>query len=160
VNFVGSPNPDGTWDTGGLRFDNTTSSPITLDHVTVDIGSSHFDPGWTNVVVPANGTAVLAASGQLTSGLPTGKGGIYITGHDPDYHGYQGPNAAGAQHILQGAVNWVTFGKATPKMLLVTDLNNPGLRRLAPSVRAGHPQRSILRTDLVRQRRGRTCRPR
>lgn len=126
VTFVGSPNPDGTWDTGGIRFDNTTSSPITLDHVTVDIGSSHFDPGWNNIVVPANGTAVLAASGQLTSGLPTGKGGIYVTGHDPDYHAFIGGNATGAQHILQRAVGWVTFGKTAPKMLLVTDLNNPG----------------------------------
>src|SRR5216683_7247957 len=126
VTFVGSPNPDGTWDSGALRFDNTTASPMTLDHVTVDIGTTHFDPGWTNVVVPPNGTAVLAASGQLTSGLPTGLGGIYITGHDPDYHAVVGGNGPGAQHILQRAVNWVTFGKTAPKILLVTDLNNPG----------------------------------
>ena len=126
LTFVGSPNADGTWDSGALRFDNTTSSPITLDHVTVDIGSNHFDPGWTKVVVPANSTAILTGSGQLTSGLPTGRGGIYITGHDPDYHGYLGLNKTGAQDILQRAVGWVTFGKTSPKMLLVTDLNNPG----------------------------------
>jgi RHS repeat-associated protein len=124
--FVGSPAPDGTWDTGGLRFDNVTGSPIILEHVTVDIGSTHFDPGFTNIMVPPKRTAVLAGTGQLVSGLPTGKGGIYITGHDPDYHAYQGGNAAGAQNILKRAVNWVTFGKANPKMLLVTDLRNPG----------------------------------
>src|SRR5260370_26570533 len=132
LTFVGSPNADGTWDSGALRFDNTTSSPITLDHVTVDIGSNHFDPGWTKVVVPANSTAILTGSGQLTSGLPTGRGGIYITGHDPDYHGYLGLNKTGAQDILQRAVGWVTFGKTSPKILLSTDLNNPGRHHSNP----------------------------
>ncbi len=91
-----------------------------------NIGSTHFDPGFTNITVPPKRTAVLAGTGQLVSGLPTGKGGVYITGHDPDYHAYAGGNAAGAQNILKRAINWVTFGKANPKILLVTDLRNPG----------------------------------
>jgi len=127
VNFVGSPRADGTWDSGALRLDNPTGSPVTLDHVTVDVGSTHFDPGFTNVVVPPHGTTILTGTGQLTSGLQTGTGGIYITGHDPDYHAYAGGNnATGAQHILQRAVSWVTYGKAAPRMLLVTDVTNPG----------------------------------
>lgn len=52
-------------------------------------------------------------------------GGIFLTGHDPDYHAFVGGNTPGAQHILQQAVNYVTFG-AGGKMLLVTDARNPG----------------------------------
>jgi RHS repeat-associated protein len=54
----------GTWDSGALRFENPTGSPVTLDHVTVDIGSAHFDPGLTNVVVPPHGSAILTGSAQ------------------------------------------------------------------------------------------------
>jgi RHS repeat-associated protein len=63
VTFVGSPNPDAKWDSGGLRFDNTSDTAVTLGHVTVDIGSNHFDPGFNNIVVPPHGIAVLAGKG-------------------------------------------------------------------------------------------------
>jgi hypothetical protein len=53
-------------------------------------------------------------------------GGVFITGHDPDYHAFVGGNTAGAQHILQRAIDYVTFSKRNPKILLVTDLSNPG----------------------------------
>jgi len=58
--FIGGGPP---FDTGGLRFDNNTSNPIALDHVTVDIGAHHFDP-WasTKLSVPAKGTLILAGA--------------------------------------------------------------------------------------------------
>jgi len=53
-------------------------------------------------------------------------GGIFVTGHDPDYHAASTANSAGAQHIIQQAVKYVTFDKPDPKLLLVTDIRNPG----------------------------------
>jgi len=52
-------------------------------------------------------------------------GGIFVTGHDPDFHAYVGGNEIGAQHIIQEALNFVTDGHVGP-VLLVTDLHNPG----------------------------------
>src|SRR5260370_25135844 len=53
--FIGSGSP---YDTGGLRFDNNSSQPITLNHVTVDIGTHHYDPCRLNLPVPACGTLI------------------------------------------------------------------------------------------------------
>ncbi len=55
--FVGGGSP---YDTGGLRFDNNSSQPITLNHVTADIGTHHYDPWSLNLAVPAGGTLILA----------------------------------------------------------------------------------------------------
>jgi len=53
-------------------------------------------------------------------------GGIFVTGHDPDYHAHTpGANNTGARRIIQRAVAYVTFNKPSPKLLLVTDLRNP-----------------------------------
>jgi hypothetical protein len=65
-------------------------------------------------------------SGRARLAAAATPGGIFVTGHDPDYHAYRGGNTTGSQHILQKAVNYVTFGKASPRMLLVTSLVNPG----------------------------------
>jgi hypothetical protein len=53
-------------------------------------------------------------------------GGVFITGHDPDFHARVGANTMGAQHIIQRAVSYVTSGKLHPSILLVTDLRSPG----------------------------------
>lgn len=53
-------------------------------------------------------------------------GGVFVTGHDPDFHAVQGANALGAQHITQRAIAYVTNGRPNPRILLVTDLRNPG----------------------------------
>jgi RHS repeat-associated protein/uncharacterized repeat protein (TIGR01451 family) len=75
--FVGSGSP---YDTGGLRFDNNTNQPITLNHVTVDIGSRHYDPWNLNLNVPPNGTLILAGAGafntsEANGALKSGGGG-------------------------------------------------------------------------------------
>jgi hypothetical protein len=74
-----------------LRFDNNTNQPITLDHVTVDIGTHHYDPWNLNLSVPANATLVLAgatgagafntseANGALKSGGGGGSSGFTAT---------------------------------------------------------------------------------
>src|SRR5260370_6240075 len=43
LTLVGNPNADGTGYSAALPLDNTNSSPITLDHVTVYIRSNTFD---------------------------------------------------------------------------------------------------------------------
>ncbi|HEY3367367.1 MAG TPA: hypothetical protein VGK74_20105 [Symbiobacteriaceae bacterium] len=80
------------------------------------------------------GTALL--QGLLLSALlvlallPTARaatpGGVFVTGHDPDYHAQRGSNAAGAQRIIQKAIGYVTYNKVNPHVLLVEDLTNPG----------------------------------
>jgi hypothetical protein len=47
-------------------------------------------------------------------------GGVFVTGHDPDFHALRGPNAPGARTIIQKAIGYVTNDKAEPKVLLVT----------------------------------------
>ena len=54
-----------------------------------------------------------------------------MTGHDPDFHAVDpgpgtSPNPIRAQHIIQRATAYVTFNKPNPRMLLVTDVRNPG----------------------------------
>lgn len=53
--------------------------------------------------------------------------GVFVTGHDPDYHSKPGAlNTTGARHILQKAISYVTFEKENPEILLVTGVRNPG----------------------------------
>jgi hypothetical protein len=59
-------------------------------------------------------------------------GGIFLTGHDPDFHSVGGGNATGAQHIIQKAVSFVTSNIASPRLLLVTDVHNPGAGYIDP----------------------------
>jgi RHS repeat-associated protein len=93
----------------------------------------------TTATFSAAGTYVLrltASDSQLSSSADviikvlrtaaTNSGGLFITGHDPDFHAFQGPNSAGAQHMLQDAVAYVTFNKPHPRLLLVTGLASRG----------------------------------
>jgi hypothetical protein len=64
VSFVGSA-PNG-YDAGAVRIDNHADRELTLDRVTVDAGSHHFDI-WAGrrLVVPAHGTLVLTQTGYV-----------------------------------------------------------------------------------------------
>jgi uncharacterized membrane protein len=82
------------------------------------------------IVAPGNVTVTTCISTGLSvsvldGGAQTPPGGIFLTGHDPDDHA-QGGNAAGAQHIIQRAIAYVTNNRTNPHILLVTDLRNPG----------------------------------
>ena len=53
-------------------------------------------------------------------------GGVFVTGHDPDFHAYVSDNDLGAQHIIQDGLKYVTGGNLSKGILLVTDLSDPG----------------------------------
>lgn len=53
-------------------------------------------------------------------------GGVFVTGHDPDFHAtYLPANPEGARNILRRAVTYVTSGAADPRMLLVSSRMTP-----------------------------------
>lgn len=76
----------------------------------------------TTIVGPSNLTK------QQLAFAATAPGGIFVTGHDPDYHASAGGNNAGAEHIIQHAIAYVTNNNnnntSNLKILLVTDLRN------------------------------------
>ena len=72
--------------------------------------------------------AASAASLLLLPVLAAAQGGIFVTGHDPDYHAVQGSNTLGARHIIQDALAYTTNrpSNSIGSILLVTDTRNPG----------------------------------
>jgi hypothetical protein len=88
----------------------------------------------TTVISASNlvGRQQLAFAANFTT--TTTSGGIFVTGHDPDYHASVGGNKVGAQHIIQSAIAYVTNTNTTVnnnnnvskslRILLVTDLRN------------------------------------
>lgn len=79
------------------------------------------------VVAAGIAAAVVAGSGSGASAAPvavaTTPGGIFVTGHDPDFHAHQGSNFDGARHIIQKSIGYVTFDAASPSILFVTDVD-------------------------------------
>jgi RHS repeat-associated protein len=77
VTFIGS----GPFDSGALRFVNTTDTSSTLESVVVDIGGNHFDIWPRNMVVPAHQELMLAQTTTYNfdtsdySGNPCGANG-------------------------------------------------------------------------------------
>ena len=67
----------------------------------------------------------LFLAGGAFAAAPT-PGGIFITGHDSDFHALQGPNVTGARNIITKALGYVTQDKTGLRVLLVTDLHSPG----------------------------------
>lgn len=74
VVFVGGPSTDSTdnpcntepnqcWDTGGVRVDNQGASAITV-HITVDIGTNHYDL-WGDQSVGSGQTLIVAQTGNF-----------------------------------------------------------------------------------------------
>jgi len=70
---------------------------------------------------------MLLSAAALVLLVPRGvrAGGVFVTGHDPDFHAVQGGNPSGAQHIIQDSLNYVTNNQVN-SILLVTDRVNPG----------------------------------
>jgi hypothetical protein len=75
--------------------------------------------------VPASVPLLCIALFCLPGASAWGQGGVFVTGHDPDFHAFLGGNTTGAQHIIQDAVSFVTNHHGG-SILLVTDLHNPG----------------------------------
>src|SRR5215212_7425541 len=83
------------------------------------------------------GTLILAGLVLLFGGAGEVKAAfvasVFVTGHDPDFHAFQGGNTTGSQHLNQAALNFVmnplfnSYAAAgNTRFLLVTDLTNPG----------------------------------
>jgi RHS repeat-associated protein len=57
----------------------------------------------------------------------TGQGGsIFVTGEDPDFHGTQGPNAAGALDIIRDGLAFVRNGNPKPFLWVESSITPPG----------------------------------
>ena len=54
-------------------------------------------------------------------------GSVFVSGHDPDFHGLIGPNATGAQNIIDDALTFTRNGNTAPILLLESDLSNESL---------------------------------
>jgi len=69
--------------------------------------------------------AVTAAVALFGGSGAASAGSIFLTGHDPDFHALVGGHAAGAQHINQAAITFITdpvfnaFVATAPKFLFV-----------------------------------------
>jgi hypothetical protein len=59
--------------------------------------------------------------------LPARAGQLFLSGHDPDFHASQGPNATGAQHIIEDSLAFARNGNNAPIMLLETSTANLAL---------------------------------
>lgn len=69
---------------------------------------------------------VLPLGGLLASMTAVhAQGGVFITGHDPDYHAALGSNANGARNIINDSLQYVT-NHHLGSVLLVTDLTSGG----------------------------------
>ena len=76
---------------------------------------------WFKTLAALAGAALLSLSGATARA----QGGIFVTGHDPDFHAVLGGNTPGAQHLIQQGLNLATHSNVG-SILLVTDLVNPG----------------------------------
>lgn len=54
-------------------------------------------------------------------------GTIFVSGHDPDFHASQAPNALGAQHIIQDSLAFARNGNTAPILFIQSNLNNLSL---------------------------------
>jgi hypothetical protein len=63
VLFLGTGSP---WDSAAIKLDNPSNQPLTVDSVTVDIGSATgVGPGYGPFVIPPRGTAILIQTRQF-----------------------------------------------------------------------------------------------
>ncbi len=94
-------------------------------HIAAGVTAAAVAAGAVLIYLPHRpGPPAPAAPAPPTPAAAAGR--VFVTGDDPDVHAHYGPNASGARHVIQAAVRYVTAGKPTPRMLLVTDLRDPG----------------------------------
>jgi hypothetical protein len=67
----------------------------------------------------------LALAAGSVSASPVGS--VFVTGHDPDFHGSQGPNPTGAQHIIQQGLAFARNGNDAPFLFLESNTSNNSL---------------------------------
>ncbi|HEY9289461.1 MAG TPA: hypothetical protein VIT43_15710 [Candidatus Dormibacteraeota bacterium] len=101
VNFKGSGDK---YDSGAIRIQNTTGADLTVDKVTVDIGSKHYDLWGSNLKVPANGSLILA---QTSMGTKTPPEPNFDTS-EPNGAAAGGGGASSAVPVIHVTVNGTT----------------------------------------------------
>jgi hypothetical protein len=58
---------------------------------------------------------------------PVLAGNVFVTGHDPDFHGVLGGNASGAQNIISRGLDFARNGNTAPILYIQTSTVNNGL---------------------------------
>jgi len=71
--------------------------------------------------------SMLAVGLILGAALPGSAGNIFLSGHDPDFHALLGPNATGAQDIIDRGLDFVRNGNSAPILLLESGTDNIAL---------------------------------
>jgi hypothetical protein len=104
-------------------------------------------------------TAAMSLASVAPSATATGPGGVFVTGHDPDFHTLAGGNSPGARNIIRRAVEFVTGGHPSPHILLVSSAITPpaghrssiaGVHMVYPSITvAGAPDPVNLGAGLL-----------
>ena len=65
--------------------------------------------------------ASIFLAGASLARADTIQGSVFISGHDSDFHSQSGPNATGAQHIIDAALTFARNGNSNPILLIETD---------------------------------------
>ncbi|MES2570680.1 MAG: Ig-like domain-containing protein, partial [Verrucomicrobiota bacterium] len=124
----GLPTPGGlavSWSTlsgpGAVSFENAGQAATT---------ATFSNPGqYTLRVTATDSEFTVSQDATINVGTAsiTGPGGVFVTGHDPDFHAVAiGENMLGAQHLLQRSIAYVSFDRVNPRILLVTGVTSPG----------------------------------
>jgi len=54
-------------------------------------------------------------------------GAVFVSGHDADFHASEGPNALGAQDVINRALDFTRQGNSAPILVIQSDLSNLSL---------------------------------
>lgn len=65
------------------------------------------------------------ALGVMPTSIHAGQ--IVVSGHDPDFHAQAGPNAIGAQHLIQQSLAFARNGSIAPFLFIQSNTDNIGL---------------------------------
>jgi len=102
VVYVGTTVND--WDSGSIKIDNTTGADMTGVHVTMDIGSAHYDRWGASLTVPVGNSLILTQTNDTYIDTDT-------SDNDPQPPGW--PNAVCNPPSAAIAVIHVTIGQTT-----------------------------------------------
>jgi PEP-CTERM motif len=70
-----------------------------------------------------------AALALAFASVPTAAlaGAVFVSGHDADFHASEGPNALGAQDVINRALDFTRQGNSAPILVIQSDLSNLSL---------------------------------
>jgi hypothetical protein len=102
VVFVGTTTND--WDAGAIKIDNTTGVSMTGVHVTVDIGTAHYNLWGASLTIPANQSLILTQMNDVFLDFDT-------SDNDPNPPGF--PTAVCSPPSAAVPVVHVTVGQTT-----------------------------------------------